>query len=123
MSKELMYFIDILYDADNHEYCFRTRYRFQTKELVIEFVEYLKNIDKIVVRGIIGESTSYKSNYRFRPKFNNIQLAIQDLECFIKYCYNYDDRPLYEYQESVHRVRLREYELAKISEEIKNESI
>lgn len=122
--KEPVYFVDILHDAGYANFCLKTSYYFENKALGILFVEYLNNIDNIVVRGDVSEAINYISNDRDRPKFQDLLLAITDLDSFIQYCSHYLDHPLYEYQESVYEVGLREYRclyLLKVGEQLKNE--
>lgn len=110
-------FIDILYDAGHDDYCFKSRYRFENKELIDRFIEHVNTVENMLVWGeIIVESEKYKDLHRKRPKFNELSLAKEDLECCIKYCLDYFDQPLYKYDESVFKVELHEYELLYLSQ-------
>ena len=68
---------------------FNTRYRFVTRYIARSFAKYVYEMDDVMASEIVLFETVYFSTYS-RPKYDNIESAIEDLKDCIHYCKHYD---------------------------------
>jgi hypothetical protein len=102
---ESSYIVELLYDFINDDVCYELTYRFLTIELANEFVKKMSINKKVVIedeiyyeekRNIMG----YSEEEPYKPRFNNIEDALNDFEEIRKYSYwNIDNN--YKYSSSL----------------------
>jgi hypothetical protein len=124
---EESYFIDIYVDIMKDEYCLVTRYRFETKELAQQFIDFISDKSNIVYDSIDYESsrsiTGYTDIDPWRPRFLNLQSAIQDFNDFIKYSHKYsefknDSDDSYIYKGNVFTENLNEFSIRYLEKKV-----
>ena len=81
---EPSYYLDVLIDILSDDICLLTRYRFETLEMANQFITYIKSLTHIVSNQISFENNRCSSITR--PRFSDLNLAIEDLGNCINYC-------------------------------------
>lgn len=92
---EESYCVDIFIDIIKDEYCLYTRYRFKTNELAEQFLKFLDNKINVIYDEIVYEEIrsllGYTDTDPYRPRFSNIESAIEDFDKFIEYSYGFNE--------------------------------
>lgn len=90
---ESSYCVDIHYDAIFDDIHFVSRYRFDTEELVNQFISIAEEKYRIICSSIQYEEKrsimGYSDERPYRPKFYHLDVALLDLEQLILYCNHY----------------------------------
>jgi hypothetical protein len=103
---ESSYCVDIHYDAIFDDIHFVSRYRFDTEELVNQFISIAEEKYRIICSSIQYEEKrsimGYSDEHPYRPKFYHLDVALLDLEQLILYCNNYyNTNKKYIYDENI----------------------
>jgi hypothetical protein len=108
---ESSYLVEITYDAIYDDYCFFTLYRFESDDLAQQFNEYIDSLQNICSSNIQFEKKrdilGYTDLMPYRPRFNVLTDAIDDLRKFINCCNSYfimeknEQLKLYKYAENI----------------------
>jgi hypothetical protein len=109
--QEESYLVDVTYDTFDDYVCYNTRYRFKEREIAEEFVKYIEENDISAMCSYISfEKKRSIANEIYRPRYNNIENAIEDLNDFMVYCDNIHYKNEYKYAGNVFQIERDEYD-------------
>jgi hypothetical protein len=101
---EPSHYIDILIDTGDDTICIVTRYRFETPELATQFITHVEKTNYIVSSSVFSEKSRCTSITR--PRFSDLDLAIEDLKQCVDYCF---DKTPYPYSDTIENEPIIQY--------------
>lgn len=113
---EASYYTDAYYDILDDDICLWTRYRFETKELVEQFIEEVPFICSEIEYEPVRSITGYNEANPYRPRFSVLADAIADAKDYRTFC----DSPSYNYHMTVFHADLSVMETLSYKNRIKS---
>jgi len=104
---ERSFYIDIYIDIGDDTICLCTRFRFETTDLVKQFIKHFEKSIYILSSDIYSEIS--RSSSITRPRFTDINVAIEDYKKCIDYCYEQNPDKKYKYEDTITQQPLNDF--------------